>query len=120
MGKGVAVLLRQNMVLSEKQFCYSNDAIRTQFPRAEKVDKCVEHFQIEKQEKERRASRLREVRGLDDGRGRQMSAHVKEASLVTARVCAKRRERNRIGGEKEMMWKTKMRVEEETRQTDGA
>lgn len=49
-----------------------------------------------------------------------MSAHVKEASLVTARVCAKRRERNRIGREKEMMWKTKMRVEEETRQTDGA
>lgn len=48
-----------------------------------------------------------------------MSAHVKEASLVTARVCTKRRERNRIVREKEMC-KTKMGDEEETRQTDGA
>lgn len=117
MGKGVAVLLRQNMVLSEKQFCYSNDAIMTQFPRVKKVDKCVEHFRSRSKKK---SVGRRVCQRLEDGRGRQMSAHVKEASLITARVCAKRRERNRIVREKETMCKTKMGDEEETRQTDGA
>lgn len=83
----------------------------TQLPRAKKVDKCVEHFRSRNKKK---SVGRRVCERLEDRRGLQMNAHVKEASLVTARVCAKRRKRSWFGRENEMMCKTKMGDEEET------